>query len=94
MYNNIDVLFRKIRLDSLSREISQKEHGSFEANNQVIQEDEDNDEFRKVPGVLPIQIGPDGLPLKRNKTDYMNFLFINLVVRSFTDAEKEIAKIN
>lgn len=43
---------------------------------------------------MPILIGPDGVPLKRNNSDMMNNFFINQVTRSFTSCEEILAKIN
>lgn len=71
-----------------------REAKKYEEVDQVIVVEEDNDDFRKVAGVLPNKIGPDGMPLKRNESDFMNNLFVNLVVRSFTDAEKQIGQTN
>jgi len=50
--------------------------------------DDDDEETKKVDGVLPIGIGPDGVPLKRNNSDVMNNFFILQVCKSFTDIEK------
>ena len=56
--------------------------------------DEDDDELKKVDGVHPIEIGPDGSPLKRNPSDVMNNFFINYTVRTFTNIEKLIKNTN
>lgn len=50
------------------------------------QNDED-DEMKRVEGVLPTGLGPDGAPLKRNNSDFMNNFFINYCVRAFTDID-------
>ena len=46
--------------------------------------DIDDEEKQKVVGILEVLIGPDGLPLKRNNSDYNSFFFTNSTVRSFT----------
>jgi len=38
--------------------------------------DDDDDELKKVDGINPIVIGPDGSPMKRNNSDVMNNFFI------------------
>jgi len=43
-----------------------------------------------VDGIFPIEIGPDGVPLKRNPSDVMNNYFIQFAVLSFTELEKEL----
>jgi hypothetical protein len=52
-----------------------KEEGDGEAaaaNKQAEPADEEDEETKKVEGVLPIIIGPDGVPLKRNNSDVFN----------------------
>ena len=56
-------------------------------------EAEDDDELRKVEGIMPISIGPDGLPLKRNPSDVMNNLFINVSALAFTSIEETLAHV-
>lgn len=56
--------------------------------------EEDNDETKKSEGIRLIDIGPDGVPLKRNVSDVMNNFFINAVTRSFTNCEEILSKIN
>lgn len=56
--------------------------------------DDDDDELKKVEGVFPIGIGPDGAPLKRNNSDVMNNFFIQFACKSFTDIEKTVQSIN
>ena len=59
--------------------------------NEIVNDnEEDDDETRKVEGILAIKLGPDGVALKRNISDVMNNFFINYIVRSFTDCEKMI----
>jgi hypothetical protein len=98
VYNNIDVILRKSRMGILREEIYNKERGiqvdiaeKKEGGQDV---DEDDDELKKVDGVFPIEIGPDGSPLKRNPSDVMNNFFINYAVRTFTSIEKLIKNTN
>ena len=42
--------------------------------------DEDDDETKKVDGIMPIIIGPDGVPLKRNNSDVMNNFYIQIFI--------------
>ena len=56
--------------------------------------DEEDDELKKVDGIFPVKIGPDGLPLKRNNSDVMNNLHINTSARAFTDIEKSLQSVN
>ena len=44
--------------------------------------------------MLPNLVGPDGVALKRNSSDFKRFLFINAMVRSFTSCEESIAQRN
>uniref|UniRef100_A0A7S3IDV9 Uncharacterized protein n=1 Tax=Strombidium inclinatum TaxID=197538 RepID=A0A7S3IDV9_9SPIT len=39
-------------------------------------------------GMMPFDIGPDGVPLKRNPSDIMNNMFIDIVSRSYTDIDQ------
>ena len=43
-----------------------------------------------VDGLYATGLGPDGALLKRNNTDFMNNLFINICVRSFTNIESQL----
>jgi len=46
--------------------------------NEIVNDnEEDDDETRKVEGILAIKLGPDGVALKRNISDVMNNFFIN-----------------
>jgi len=56
----------------------------------VVDEDDDDDELKKVDGVNSIIIGPDGAPMKRNNSDVMNNFFIMFACRCFTDIDKLI----
>jgi hypothetical protein len=38
--------------------------------------DEEDDETKKIEGIMSIIIGPDGSPLKRNNSDVMNNFYI------------------
>jgi hypothetical protein len=38
--------------------------------------DEEDDETKKIDGIMAIIIGPDGVPLKRNNSDVMNNFYI------------------
>lgn len=42
---------------------------------------------------MPIRIGPDFLPLKRNPSDVMNNLFINISALAFTNIEETLANV-
>ena len=53
-----------------------------------VEVDEDDDELKKIDGVFAIGIGPDGAPLKRNNSDFMNNFFIQLCVKAFTNIER------
>jgi hypothetical protein len=72
-----------IKKSDIDRGAGQDEHG-----------DDDDDELKKVDGINPIEIGPDGIPLKRNNSDVMNNFFIMHAVRCFTDIEILIKKKN
>jgi len=50
-------------------------------------EGEEDDEEQVLEGIAPYDIGPDGVPLKRNSSDVMNNFCIDYVSRSFTDIE-------
>jgi len=83
----------------LRDEIYQKERGTFlDADKKAGGEDkddgDDDEELKKVDGVFPIIIGPDGAPMKRNNSDVMNNFFIMYAVRCFTDIEKLIKSQN
>lgn len=54
---------------------------------------EDDDELKKVEGILPIEIGPDNVPLKRNTSDFMGNYFINNATRAFTNIEDILSKV-
>jgi len=96
-YNYIDVVLRRVKMGSLQSHIKDienkvnvdKEHQQAEA----ADEEGDEDQVKTV-GVLPIGIGPDGNPLFRNNSDVMNNFWVNFVVRSFTNCEVILAKIN
>lgn len=105
MYNFIDVTMQKLKLGKLHREIQEKSHGQHEEDEikggasasenkeRVDQGDEEDDETKKVDGIYPATIGPDGVPLKRNHSDLMNNFFVDYAVRSFTDIEKELKEL-
>jgi hypothetical protein len=81
-------MLRKLRMGVLKEEIYQRERGTFNeaegktAAGGVVDEEVDDDdaELKKLDGVNPIGIGPDGAPLKRNNSDVMNNFFINYAV--------------
>ena len=86
LYNYVDIVLRKLRLGILYKEsIEKTKRSSNSAEEEKKQEakvdenngDEEDDETKKVDGVFPIGIGPDGVPLKRNNSDVMNNFFIN-----------------
>ena len=104
LYNYVDIVLRKIRLGKLWDEMKTKEAGAemaeeekaekadaaADANAQQDEGDEEDDETKKVDGIFPILIGPDGIPLKRNNSDVMNNFHIMFAVLSFTTLEKEL----
>lgn len=101
LYNYVDSTLRKLRMGVLREEIYKKERGLFnegddkKADGQEEKDDgDDDDELKKIDGVNPIIIGPDGAPLKRNNSDVMNNFFIMYAVRCFTDIEKLIKSTN
>ena len=49
------------------------------------QDDGENSEENDDDSVMPLEIGPDGVPLRRNPSDVMNNFFIDFVARSFTE---------
>jgi hypothetical protein len=57
------------------------------------QGDDEDDETKKVDGIYPIIIGPDGVPLKRNNSDLMNNFFVDYAVKSFTEIESVIKEL-
>lgn len=71
-----------------------KKEGKGEEAKKEEEIDEDDDELKKVDGIFPIGIGPDGAPLKRNNSDVMNNFFINYTVRAFTNIEELMQKNN
>jgi len=89
LFNYVDVIMRKVRMGKLADEIAAKASsanenadGAEEAEDLVKvadaggdNEDED-DETKKIVGINAIPIGPDGVPLKRNNSDVMNNFFI------------------
>jgi len=101
LYNYIDVVLRKLKMGKLEEEINQKTNNKAASQEDVDQkaaeleanEDEDDDELKKVDGIFPIKIGPDGVPLKRNNSDVMNNFFINIACRSFTDIDKALQEL-
>lgn len=101
LYNYIDSTLRKLRMGILREEIYKKERGLYvdgddkKAAGQEEKDDgDDDDELKKIDGVNPIIIGPDGAPMKRNNSDVMNNFFIMYAVRCFTDIEKLIKSTN
>jgi len=49
------------------------------------EEDEDGEDVDT--NKMPDEIGPDGVPLRRNATDVMNNYFIDIIARSFTNID-------
>ena len=93
VFNYIDVIIRKRALNTLKEEITQLEQGNIiegenDGQHQPTVVDQDDDELKKVDGIFPIKIGPDGLPLRRNNSDCMNNFFIDYATIAFTDVEK------
>lgn len=92
-FNQIDLVLRKHRMGMLSTEVSQVERNIADIWRPKYHEPvdgEEDEELLKVEGVKPIQIGPDGNPLKRNNSDLISFIHINAVVRSFTTCEENL----
>ena len=102
LYNYVDKVLRKLRMGKLLDELKQKAAGTgsnenepggdaqeAKASDEAANDDED-DETKKVDGVFAIEIGPDGVPLKRNPSDVMNNFFVQFAVLSFTELEKEL----
>lgn len=104
LYNYVDGVLRKLRMGKLEQEMIDKAKGAAasgegeqgqEADEQAKQaddngDDEEDDELKKVDGIQPIGIGPDGVPFKRNNSDVMNNFFIQYCALSFTEIEKEL----
>lgn len=98
IFNYVDVVLRKFEMGKIMEELSMKERGNKEelelaainAKAANPEPDDQDDETRKVDGVLSIIIGPDGVPLKRNNSDMMNNYFVDFAARSFTEIEKEL----
>ena len=65
--------------------------GDIPVDDNAGQNDED-DEMRKVDGIFPTGLGPDGALLKRNNSDFMNNFFINYCVRSFTNIDQVVTE--
>jgi hypothetical protein len=83
MYNYWDIAMRKLRMNILRTDISNKENKNKQGGEaaEVAQAkpadlDEEDDETKKIDGILAIIIGPDGVPLKRNNSDVMNNFYI------------------
>jgi len=82
MYNYWDIIMRKLRLGILRQDIKDKENKNkvgVKEEDEVVKVadlDEDDDETKKIEGILAIIIGPDGTPLKRNNSDVMNNFYI------------------
>lgn len=100
LYNYIDSTLRKLRMGILRDEVLMKERGTYvdaekkDAAGKENDDGDDDEELKKVDGVFPIIIGPDGAPMKRNNSDVMNNFFIMYAVRCFTDIEKLIKNQN
>jgi hypothetical protein len=84
VYNYVDIVLRKLRMNKLADEVNRKstslnneedDQAAANANNEGNQEDDD-DETKKIVGIWAIPIGPDGGPLKRNNSDVMNNFYI------------------
>tara|TARA_B110000285_G_C14896547_1_gene501140 strand:- start:344 stop:748 length:405 start_codon:yes stop_codon:yes gene_type:complete len=58
-----------------------------------LDDEDEDDETKKIDGIFRILIGPDGVPLKRNNSDVMNNFYINYVVRSYTTIDKTLKEI-
>lgn len=103
IFNFVDVVLRKLRMGKLYDEMMKKEREKSErldgdhdedgledkdltASYEMIHDEED-DATKKVDGIWPIKIGPDGIPLLRNPSDVMSNFYITYVVRAFTDID-------
>lgn len=102
LYNYVDIVLRKLKMGKLYQEsidkVKQKGSSAEEekAEAAALEEqnfDEEDEETKKMDGIFPIGIGPDGVPLKRNNSDVMNNFFIEQVSKSFTDIEKVLANV-
>jgi len=58
-----------------------------------LENDEEDEETKKIDGIFQIGIGPDGVPLKRNNSDVFNNFHIQFVVLSFTDLEAQLTAV-
>lgn len=85
MFNYVDIILRKLRLNKLEADVKKKSSGKAEeelkeehvvVNNAEGNQDDDDDETKKIDGISAILIGPDGIPLKRNNSDVMNNFYI------------------
>ena len=101
LYNYVDTVIRKLKMGILANEIKGGNSKNNDQNAQSSEDkahenagDDDDDETKKVVGIQPIEIGPDGVPMKRNNSDVMNNFFINDTARSFTSIEKILSSIN
>ena len=55
--------------------------------------DEEDDETKKIEGIMAIIIGPDGSPLKRNNSDVMNNFYIQIIVKAYTEIDAQLAEL-
>ena len=85
MFNYVDVILRKLRLGRLVEEVNNKSKSNLKSldnetaavtDKQDATDNDDDDETKKIDGIQPIKIGPDGAPLKRNNSDVMNNFYI------------------
>lgn len=96
LYNFVDITIRKLNMGKLRESVALAEMGKPTEDttvNENVDENEEDDELRKVDGILPIEIGPDNIPLKRNTSDVMGNFFINNATRSFTGIEQVLSKV-
>ena len=57
----------------------------------MIENDGELSESNFQDGMMPYDIGPDGVPLRRNPSDIMNNMFINIVSIAYTRADSTAA---
>lgn len=93
MYNYWDIVLRKLRMGILRQDITDKENknkqGELDAEEalKIAEVDEEDDETKKIEGIMSIIIGPDGSPLKRNNSDVMNNFYIQIIVKAYTEID-------
>ena len=96
LYNYIDVLLRRNRMNRLQQFVRCKELGKPTDDDSL-----DEDQLREMEELAAIRgestfrekIGPDGQPLRRDYGNLMNNYWIRVVTMAFTDTEKIISSL-